>query len=338
MMEAVLYDRLEDRQVRCRTCSHFCRIKDGKSGICRVRKNLSGRLMVRTGSRVVAAAVDPIEKKPLYHFLPKSRSFSIAAVGCNFRCSFCQNADIAQVLPEKGRLDSGQNTTPESLVSAAVENGCESISYTYTEPTVFFEMALETAQLASGSGLKNIFVTNGYMSRDALEKAAPFLDAANVDLKAFDDEFYRRFCGGTLSPVLETLEEMKAFNIHVEVTTLLIPGLNDDPEKLRQMAEYIAGTLGPETPWHISRFHPAFRMTDRGSTPLETLERAWQTGKDAGLAYVFVGNAPDMDKSDTECHECGEKLIVRNGYAVRDQLGKNRTCPNCRTNIPVIYE
>ncbi len=224
------------------------------------------------------------------------------------------------------------------IVAQAVKAGCESISYTYTEPTVYFELALETAKIAHAQGLLNIFVTNGFMSKEVIEMAAPYLDAANVDLKAFNDGFYRKWCKARLEPVKENLILMKSLGILVEVTTLLIPGLNDDPDEINAMARFIAGSLGLDTPWHISRFHPCYQMTDRGSTPIATLEMAHQAGRNAGLRYVYTGNAPGLDSENTFCHVCGKLLIKRFAYNIQNHVTDQGSCPDCGNEVYGIFK
>jgi pyruvate formate lyase activating enzyme len=332
-MEAWLYETLEDQRVRCRLCSHTCVIGSGKRGICGVRENRSGILGTRVYGRLIAAGDDPIEKKPFFHMMPGSRSFSIATVGCNFKCRFCQNADIAQMPADQNGRVTGDVTTPQQVVSAAQHRRCASIAYTYTEPTVFFEFACDTAQLAHNQGIKNVLVTNGFMSAEALQRISPWLDAANVDLKAFTDDFYKRQCGARLEPVKETLRRMKALKIWVEVTTLIIPGLNDDPEELSQLAGFIANDLGVETPWHVSRFHPTYQMRDRGSTPVGTLMQAREIGISAGLKYVYTGNIPGQGGEDTRCPGCNEIVIARRGFQIRDNRVRKGRCSSCQTVI-----
>ncbi len=332
-MEACLYEVREGDTVRCDLCAHGCVIKEGRSGICGVRRNRSGVLETEVYGRLVARHVDPIEKKPLFHLLPGSRSYSIATVGCNFKCRFCQNADIAQYPHDRPGGLAGTLCGAGEVVADAVARQCRSIAYTYTEPTVFFEFALDCARLARDRGLKNVFVTNGYMSRGALEMAAPFLDGANVDLKAFSDDFYKRYCGARLDPVLETLKRMKASGVLVEVTTLLIPDLNDSAGELRRLAGFIVADLGPETPWHISRFHPTYRMTDRGPTPLASLQAAYEIGRQAGLRYVYVGNVPGEEGQNTFCHHCQAVLIRRSGFAILENHIEEGRCPGCGTEV-----
>lgn len=337
-METLIYEQLDGRSVRCGICSHFCTIKDGKKGICGVRRNDNGKLVSLIYPKVVAAAIDPIEKKPLYHVRPGSFSYSIASPGCNLKCTFCQNASIAQIPVESSMILSRTTTVqPEAIVSSAMENGCESISYTYTEPTVFFELAFETAKIAKEKGLLNIFVTNGFMSPDALEMISPYLDAANVDLKAFDNAFYKTYCKASIEPVKANLKAMKEMGIMVEVTTLLIPELNDSEKALEQTAGFIAGELGPQTPWHISRFHPCHEMTDRHPTPVATLERAWEAGHSAGLHYVYIGNVPGHPAENTTCHSCGTDLIERRGYRIKSRMKHGGICPDCKTPVFGIF-
>jgi pyruvate formate lyase activating enzyme len=332
-MEALLYDKLVNQAVRCRLCAHTCRIKAGRRGICGVRENRAGRLESLVYDRVIAEHVDPIEKKPLFHFYPGSLSYSIATPGCNFQCRFCQNADIAQMPQETPEAIRGAARSPAEIVAAAREAKCRSIAYTYTEPTIFFELALATARLAQAAGLKNVFVTNGFMSADALELAAPVLDAANVDLKSFSDAFYRDVCGARLQPVLDTLRGMREKGIFIEVTTLVIPEGNDGPGELQSIAEFIAGELGRDTPWHISCFHPTYRLTDRPPTPLHTLMKARDIGLAAGLRYVYMGNVPGQEGVHTLCPQCGATLIGRWGFGVREYRIERGACQACGARI-----
>ena len=332
-MEAYLYESLPDQRVRCHLCHHRCVISAGKRGICAVRENRGGCLETLVFGKVIARHVDPIEKKPLFHFLPGSLSYSIATVGCNFKCRFCQNADIAQLPANRRGLIIGDAVTPDEVVADARRRQCASIAFTYTEPTVFFELAFETARLAHQKGIRSVFVTNGYMTPEAIEMIAPFLDAANVDLKAFSDETYRQYCGARLEPVKQTLREMKSRAIFVEVTTLIVPGMNDNADELRQLAAFIAEELGPETPWHISRFHPTYRLTDRPATPLETLVEARRIGLDAGLRYVYTGNVPGEEGESTYCYRCGKLLVDRMGFFIRSNTIEKGQCPGCGAAI-----
>jgi len=309
----------------------------GKRGICQVRENRDGKLDSLVYGKLIARHVDPIEKKPLFHLLPNSLTYSIATVGCNFKCRFCQNADIAQMPSDHQGAIVGDPVTPATVVADAKTKACDSIAYTYTEPTVFFEFALDVARQAHTAGLRNIFVTNGYMSAEALDMILPVLDAANVDLKAFSDDFYHKVCGARLTPVKETLKRMKAGGILVEVTTLLIPGLNDSPEELQAIARFLAEELGPETPWHISRFRPAYRMTDRTDTPVKTLHAARDIGMAAGLRYVYLGNVPGSGGENTLCPDCGNIAINRFQYRSRTNLIDGNHCASCNEIIDGIF-
>jgi pyruvate formate lyase activating enzyme len=331
-MEARFYEKLEGQKVRCFLCHHHCLIKEHKRGICAVRENQDGRLVSLVYGKPIAAHVDPIEKKPLFHFLPGSTSFSLATAGCNFRCLFCQNADISQLPQEQTRIP-GEDTPPETIVAGARRAGCLSISYTYTEPTIFFEYAQDIAGLANAEGIQNVFVTNGYMTGEALDSLHPHLQAANVDLKAFTEDFYRKQCGAKLAPVLDTLKHMKQLGVWLEITTLVIPTLNDDPGELKDLAGFIQKDLGPETPWHISRFHPTFKLTHLPVTPVKTLQQARDIGREAGLRYVYTGNVPGDQGEKTFCHQCGHLLIDRYGFSIlKNNLMEGR-CPQCRTPL-----
>jgi len=325
--EAMLWDRAAEGAVACRLCAHRCLIKPGKLGVCAVRENREGRLVTHVYGEVVAAHVDPIEKKPLYHFLPGSKAMSIATPGCNFRCGFCQNWQISQAPRRKEGGIAGEPFAPEAVVRAALDSGCRSISYTYTEPTIFFEYAYDTARLAREAGLANAFVTNGYMTAEALEAIRPFLDAANVDLKAFRDESYKKTCGARLEPVLDSIRLMKTLGIWVEVTTLVVPGLNDGASELDAIARFIA-SVDPDIPWHISRFHPDFEYTQAPATPVATLRAAAAAGHRQGLRYIYVGNVPG-EGEDTLCRTCGTALIRRQGFTVVANVLKDSACPTC---------
>ncbi|MHB8907885.1 MAG: AmmeMemoRadiSam system radical SAM enzyme [Syntrophales bacterium] len=333
--EARLCQAEETHAVSCALCAHRCRIASGARGICGVRENRRGALTSLVYGMVIAENTDPIEKKPLFHVLPGSRSFSIATAGCNFRCTFCQNHEISQLPREKGRI-AGRRRTPDEIVEDALRSGSRSIAYTYTEPTIAFEFAYDTAGIAREKGLKNIFVTNGYMTEEMLELFAPRLDAVNVDLKAFRDDFYRIQCGAFLQPVLDTMRKMKELGIWIEVTTLLIPGLNDGDQELCDLAGFIC-SLGAETPWHISRFHPWYRMRGKPPTPAASLRRAAEIGMSAGLKYVYCGNIPGDSGEDTACARCGHLLIERTGFAVERMDLDGSGCPDCGTRLDGIF-
>lgn len=331
MKEALLYHRVDD-DIRCDLCAHRCRVKPGLQGICLVRKNQDGVLYTYAYGRVAAQQVDPIEKKPLFHFLPGSRSFSIATIGCNFHCRYCQNWVTSQTLREDYFLNDSP-ASPVEIVQNAIRAGCKTISYTYTEPTIFFEYAYDTARLARRHGIHNIFVTNGYETPEAIDAIAPYLDAANVDLKAFSDSFYRKVVGATLDPVLQTLRQMKKRGIWLEVTTLIISGMNDNTSELRSAAEFIAIELGLDTPWHISRFFPAYRMADHPVTPISTILKSVEIGREAGLRYVYAGNVSTDRFENTYCPFCSALLVRRKEFTIIRNKVKNGACNNCGTRI-----
>ncbi len=330
MIEAQLYEKLENSSVRCMLCAHYCVIPEGKMGACCVRKNIDGKLYTLVYGRCISRGVDPVEKKPLYHFYPGTGAYSIATPGCNFRCRWCQNADIAHMPREQEQII-GLDTPPQEIVSAARRSGSRSIAYTYTEPTIFYEYAYDIARQAHEYGIANIFVTNGYMTLQMLDAFYPYLDAANVDLKAFKDKTYHHLVGAGLDPILKSMKHMKEQGIWLEVTTLVIPGVNDDAAELREAASFIASELSPDVPWHISRFHPSYKMTDRPPTPLSTLEKARQIGKEQGLRYIYIGNV--AGESNTSCYNCGKRLIRRTGYWVEGNDIKNGKCPQCGVKI-----
>jgi pyruvate formate lyase activating enzyme len=335
----LLYEHLDNQRVRCNLCAHRCVIRAGHKGICLVRENRDGMLVTLVYGIPLSQAVDPIEKKPLFHFYPGSTAFSIATAGCNFRCDFCQNADISQMPRDRGQIR-GQEASADQVVRAAQRYGSRSIAYTYTEPTIFFEYSLDIARIAAGVGIASVYVTNGYMTREMLELFQSTnngdgarLDAANVDLKAFQDETYKKVCGARLQPVLDSLKTMKELGIWVEVTTLVVPGMNDSEAELDEIARFIAVELGVETPWHVSRFHPDYRMRDRAPTPVQTLRRAYELGRQAGLRYVYVGNLPGARLEDTYCPTCGQAVISRRGFQVVQRRLQDGKCEHCSTII-----
>jgi pyruvate formate lyase activating enzyme len=322
-------DPVAPGSVRCVACAHRCVLRPGRIGICGVRQNRGGWLYTLVYGQIAASKDEPIEKKPFYHFLPGSYALSIATRGCNFHCDFCQNWQIAQAHRE-GIVPESRFLSPDMVVEEAVGSGVRSIAYTYVEPTVFIEYALDTMTRARRAGLHNVFVTNGYETPEAIALIAPYLDAANIDLKAANDAFYRRVCGARWEPVRDTIVEMRRRGIWVELTTLLIPGLNDDPGDLTAMAEWIATTLGPETPWHVTRFQPAHRMATLPPTPVESLVLAAEIARRVGLKHVYVGNAPEVESASTWCAGCGELLIARNDYTVTEWRLVEGRCPRCK--------
>jgi pyruvate formate lyase activating enzyme len=333
--EAILWQVEGEGRVECFLCAHRCRIAPSKFGVCSVRQNREGKLVTHVYGEVIAAHIDPIEKKPLYHFLPGTTSFSIATVGCNFRCPFCQNWQISQAGKKGKALGSGEALSPSEIVRSAKGRGCRSISYTYTEPTIFFEFAYDTAKLAQAAGLANVFVTNGYMTAEALRVIQPVLDAANVDLKAFRDETYKKVCGARLNPVLDSIRLMHELRIWVEVTTLVVPGMNDGDEELSAIARFIA-SVSPDIPWHISRFHPDYQYTQTPATPVETLRKAATLAKEAGLKFIYVGNVWG-EAEETCCPRCGKVLIRRSGFSVEENKVKAGKCYSCGSPIAGVF-
>jgi pyruvate formate lyase activating enzyme len=328
MKEATLYDKLESNTVKCHLCRHGCKIEEGKRGLCSVRLNKGGTLYTLVYDKVVSTNIDPIEKKPLFHFAPGTKSFSIATVGCNFFCSFCQNYSISQMPRDRGRII-GEEYSPAQIVEMAVESGCRSISYTYTEPTIYYELARDTMIEAHRRGILNVFVTNGYMSRDMLDDAKGLIDAANVDLKAFNDKFYIRYCKARLDGVLDSLRYMRELGVWLEVTTLLIPTLNDDAMEVRELARFIRRELGADVPWHVSRFYPQYKEEDLPPTDVEVLRKVRQIGIDEGLLYVYTGNVPWDAGEKTYCPGCSQVLIDRVGYSIKKYRLNEGLCPKC---------
>ncbi len=336
MHEALMYQTEEEGRIVCNLCSHHCHVKPGRRGICGVRENRDGRLYTLVYGRLVAENSDPIEKKPLFHFLPGSRSHSISTVGCNFQCLHCQNYHISQYPHMHGGEITGTPRTPEEVVAMAENSGCASISYTYVEPTIFYEFARDCMELAHGRGLKNVFVSNGYMTAETTRDMAGLLDGINIDVKAFSDDFYRKVCKARLQPVLDTVRLMRELGIWVEVTTLLIPDLNDSEEELRGIATFIRD-VDPGIPWHVTAFRPTYKLTDRGATPVATLRRAREIGLEAGLRFVYEGNIPGEGGENTYCPACGEKLITRWGFSIRSNQLRDGRCPQCGEAIEGVW-
>jgi pyruvate formate lyase activating enzyme len=349
--EASFAERLADGRVHCTLCPHDCRIAEGSRGACSVRYNQGGTLYTLVYDRIVSSNLEPIEKKPFFHVMPGSLAYSIATVGCNQQCTFCQNWEIAQwprdELPRRlggdhhevpidldalAYVTPGRPRTPDQIVEAALNAGASAIAYTFTELTIYFELAYDTALKARARGLKNLFVTNGYISEPALRTIAPVLDAANVDLKFFREASYRRINRAGLQPVLDAIRLYHALGVWVEVTTLVISGVNDSDEELREMAAFVR-SVGAEVPWHLSQFYPTYKMVDRPETPVATLHRAREIGLHAGLQYVYEGNIPGQGREHTRCPACGTVVIERHGFAVRENRLKDGRCPACETPI-----
>ncbi len=335
MKQAYLYKKLNGLKVRCDLCAHRCVVADGQNGKCVVRKNINGILYSLIYDKVISENIDPIEKKPLFHFLPGSKSLSIATPGCNFKCFFCQNWQISQVSDDYEMIE-GKAIPPERIVADAMSNHCRSISYTYTEPTIFFELAYDTAKIANSKGLKNIFVTNGFMTGECLQMIRPYLDGANVDLKSFSEDFYKNRTGGRLKPVLASIKKMFEYGIWIEVTTLLIPGLNDSYEELENIAKFLSG-ISASIPWHISAYYPQYK-SNIGPTQVKSIIKAIEIGKKAGLKYVYGGNIHGSKYENTACSNCGKEIIKRTGYLITDYSIKDGCCTNCGNQIDGVWD
>lgn len=332
LKEAMLYQQKEDGRVLCQLCPHYCLIERGKRGICQVRENQDGLLYSLVFGRTVTQNVDGVEKKPLFHFYPGSNTYSLATAGCNFHCQYCTNWQVSQMSVEQF-AELGVEASSENIVNAAIENNCRSIAYTYVEPTIFFEYVHEIASLAHINGLFNIFKTNGFMTTEMLNMCQPYLDGANVDLKAFREQSYQKF-GGHLQPVLDNLKLIKSLGIWLEITTVIIPGINDEAEELTDIARFIAQELGVDTPWHITRFFPAYKMKNLPPTSLEILYQARDIGLEQGLKYIYFGNFLGQGNQNTICPHCGKLLIQRHGFELEANQIQSNQCPDCGTLIP----
>jgi pyruvate formate lyase activating enzyme len=329
--EAQFYQQLKDRKVLCQLCAHFCEIGEGESGFCRTRVNDSGKLYSLNYGKISAINIDPIEKKPLFHFLPGSNTFSVGGFSCNFACKNCLNYSISQADLED--ISSFRTFTEEEIVNGALENFCPSVSYTYNEPTISAEFYLETMKLAREKGLKNVFVSNGYMSKNFLKEALPYLDAINIDLKSFKESFYQEICKAHLAPVLENIKKIKKEKVHLEITTLIIPGLNDQVGDIKEMASFI----GQDTPWHLSAFSPeiSWKLKDAKATSSEDIDRVYNTAKEMGVKFVYSGNVRSSEKENTYCPKCQNLNIERNLYKV-NCFNKGNKCYNCEENLNLI--
>ena len=322
-------------QVICELCPRYCAIPEGGAGDCRIRINLGGKLIATTYGRPSSVHIDPMEKKPLFHFFPGTPIFSIATAGCNLHCLNCQNWQLSQSGAHE--MDVVYRASPQQVVSTAQERGCRSIAYTYSEPLVFYEYVRDTARLARTAGMRNVLVSAGYINEKPLRQLCSWLDAANVDLKAFDERFYRQITGATLKPVLATLRILREAGVWLEITNLIIPGLNDDLAMVRRMATWIRTELGAETPLHISRFHPQYRMRNLPPTPTEALLRCRREARDAGLEYVYIGNQAGEHAESTFCPLDGTLLIRRYGFAIQENFLKEGRCPVCTHTIPGVW-
>ncbi len=336
---AWLSKELKNGKIICEACSQSCVLEEGEYGICGVRRVEGGELRLLVYGLAAAVNVDPVEKKPMFHFLPKSRAFSLGTVGCNLSCKFCQNHDISQYPKENEYEIKGHELPPERIVELAIEHGCDSIAYTYNEPIVFFEYTYDTAKFAHEKGLKNIYVTSGYETHKAIDLLAPYIDGMNIDIKSFSDEFYKEICGARLKPVLEAVKYAHEKGIWVEITTLLIQGKNDSDEEIRSIAKFIAD-LDPSIPWHLSAFHPMYKMLDVERTPESTLLRAYKIGQEEGLKYLYIGNVDNEDYESTYCPSCKKRVIDRSGNIgqfVTNELDEKGVCPYCNYQLEGVW-
>jgi len=338
MKEAFLYQKLADNKIRCQVCNHQCLVSPGNRGICGVRQNVNGKFYCLNYGKAISLEVDPIEKKPLFHFLPGTTALSFATIGCNFRCDNCQNWQISQGAKDYPEIP-GQKISSEQIIETAQKENCDSIAYTYTEPTIFLEYAFDVMKLATKAGLKNVWVSNGYMTSATLKMITPCLDAINVDLKFFDDETYKHNCGAKLKPILDNLQQIKKAGIHLEITTLSIPTLSDSADLFSQIADFIKIKLGSNTPWHISAFSPAIshKLTALSPTSLNTLYQARQIAQQKGLQYVYLGNVPGDPGENTYCPKCQKMVIKRIGYQV-SRLDNEGKCPDCQQPLNLILK
>ncbi|MFK5926214.1 MAG: AmmeMemoRadiSam system radical SAM enzyme [Desulfuromusa sp.] len=336
---AWLSKKLESGKVSCLACAQACILDEGEYGICGVRKVENGELKLLVYGLAAVANIDPVEKKPMFHFLPDTSAFSVGTVGCNFSCTFCQNYDISQYPKEHNHQIIGQELPPERIVELALENGCQSIAYTYNEPIIFFEYTYDTAKLAHEKGLKNIYVTSGFETHKAIDLLAPYIDGMNIDIKAFTDKFYKEISGARLKPVLDAVKYAYKKGIWIEITTLWIPGKNDSDEEIRNIAKFIA-ELNPAIPWHLSAFYPTYKMLDVPPTPASTLSRAYKIGQEEGLKYLYVGNIDDKDHESTYCSKCGKRVVDRQGHIgqyVTNELDENGVCPYCGYGLEGVW-
>lgn len=335
LKEAMYYQKLKDLVVQCHLCPRNCVIPDKKRGFCGVRENRGGVLYTLVYARPCAVHIDPIEKKPLFHVLPGNTAYSVATAGCNLKCKFCQNWDISQALPEEVE---SFNLSPQELVERAKKAGSRVIAYTYSEPTIFYEYMLDTAKIAKKEGLMNVMHSAGHINEPPLRELCKYLDAANIDLKGFSQDFYSQMSLGNLDSVLQTLRILKQEGVWVEITNLIVPGFNDDPEMIKNMCVWIKDNLGSDTPLHFSRFFPMYKLTNISPTPVETLERAEKIAKDAGLNYVYIGNIPGSLAESTFCPVCRKLIIGRSGYTITENNIENGKCKFCGTKIPGIWK
>lgn len=330
--EAILYEKI-GKSLNCKVCERRCLISTGKKGFCEMRENIDGKLFNLNYASASSVAVDPIEKKPLFHFYPGSTVLSLGSVGCNFRCKHCQNWNISQAQLEDISL---REILPEDAVKLAKEYNCKSIAWTYNEPTMWLEYTIDSAKLAKKYGLKTVYVTNGYMTLEALELIGPYLDAANIDLKGMSEEFYKDLCDARMQPVLENIKRLYDKKIHLEITNLIIPGYNDSEENIKALVNFMVEEVGLEVPLHFTRFFPYYELKNVPPTAVSDLEKAHKIAVDAGMKYVYIGNVPSSDGENTYCHSCGELLVEREGYQISDSKIKDKKCPKCGIGINIV--
>ncbi len=332
--EASFYEKIDSETVNCHLCPRDCRLKNGMMGFCRARKAEKGKLYSLAYANPTAAHVDPIEKKPLFHFLPGTKAFSIAVAGCNFRCKNCQNWQISQFSPQE---TNNIYLPPEAAVETAFKYNCPTIAYTYTEPSTFYEYMFDTGVIARRRGVKNIYHSNGSLNSLPVSKLSKFLDGANIDLKGFSQDFYSKIAQGYLDTVLETMTILKKNNVHLEITNLIIPTFNDDKKVIRKMCDWIKKELGSDTPLHFSRFHPSYQLKNLPPTPLSVLEEAHSIAKECGLQYVYIGNVANHKFESTYCHNCDKLIIGRMGYIILENNIKDGKCKFCHSKIPGVW-
>lgn len=332
--EAMFYTPIDEKTVQCELCSRGCTLSDGVRSFCRVREVKNGRLYTYAYGALCAMHVDPIEKKPLFHFLPGSEAFSIATAGCNYRCLSCQNWQISQTTPESVE---NIDATPGEIASKAIQSGSRTVAFTYTEPSIFYEYMLDAAKAAKAQGLRTMYHSNGSLKAGPLDELSYHLDAANIDLKGFTQNYYNDFCKGNLAAVKDAIVRLKKNRVWVEITNLIVPTMNDDEGKIREMCLWIKDTLGPDVPLHFSRFYPQHKLTALYPTPVETLERARAIAIDAGINYVYIGNVPGNKAENTYCPKCGYAVIRRSGYTIAGNELSNGKCPKCGFEIAGVW-
>jgi pyruvate formate lyase activating enzyme len=333
--EASFWDKKKENKVQCKLCSHNCIISDGKLGICGVRKNENGNLYSMIYGSASSLAADPIEKKPLYHFYPGTKAFSMGTVGCNFRCLHCQNYSISTANASITYL---RDITPEQVIKSAKEYSCQGVSYTYNEPTIWHEFTFDSAKLVKKEGMYTCYVTNGYINEEPLKEISKYLDAMNIDVKSFSDDFYKKICKAKLQPVLSTCELAKELGIHIELTYLVIPTYNDSIGEVEKFCKWVVEEIGDSTPVHFSRFHPDFNLQNIPKTPMQTLLNIFETAKKSGILYPYLGNVLHGEYENTYCPKCGNLMIERNGYFINiNGLDKNK-CNSCGQLIDIVYD